>query len=219
MDFLGPLETSPEGYKYILPVVDSYSKWPEAFPLKTTDAVEVAWVLYREIFSRYGAPDALLSDRGQNFMSKLITEPCRLFQVTRLRTSSYHAQTNAQCERFNSFIGSALRSLCAKNTANWPKMLAAVLSAYRVTPCIQSTQFSPYFLLFKKECRLPLDVALQAPDTLPPGKTAECLLDIVNGVNHTQRVVKDNFLQAQKKYKTQYDKKAAPHKFVLGQRV
>jgi hypothetical protein len=109
MDFLGPLETSPEGYKYILLVVDSYSKWPEAFPLKTTDAVEVAWVLYREIFSRYGAPDALLSDRGQNFMSKLITELCRLFQVTRLRTSSYHAQTNAQCERFNSFIGSALR--------------------------------------------------------------------------------------------------------------
>jgi len=218
IDFLGPLETTPEGYKYILLIVDAYSKWPEAFPLASTDATEVAWVLYREIFCRYGAPDMLLSDRGQNFMSKLITELCAIFQVTRLRTSSYHAQTNAQCERFNSFLASSLRTLCGKGTNDWAKKIPAILSAYRVTPCTQSTQFSPYFLLFKKECRLPLDVTLIPPNNLS-ATANQCMQDILQGFQTTQTIVKENIVKAQGKYKHYYDRNAQPHKFVVGQRV
>lgn len=218
IDFLGPLVTTEEGYKYILLIVDAYSKWPEAFPLNSSDT-KVAWVLYREIFCRYGAPDMLLSDRGQNFLSKLITELCKIFDVTRLRTSSYHAQTNAQCERFNSFfLASSLRTLCAENTKDWAKKLPAVLSAYRVTPCTQSTQFSPYFLLFKKECRLPLDTVLIPPNNLP-ATADQCMQDILSGFQITQTIVKDNILKAQAKYKHYYDKTAEPHKFVVGQKV
>lgn len=218
IDFLGPLEKSPEGYQYILLIVDAYSKWPEAFPLVTSEATEVAHVLYREIFCRYGAPDTLLSDRGQNFLSKLITELCAIFQVTRLKTSSYHAQTNAQCERFNSYLAAALRCHCADNTKQWPKVLPSVLSAYRVTPCSQSTQYSPYFLLFKKECRLPLDVALIPPSNIPTS-ASQCMDDILSGFELTQQIVKENTLKAQTKYKTQYDKTASNYTFVVGQKV
>ena len=218
IDFLGPLETSKEGYKYILLIVDAYSKWPEAFPLVTADATEVAWVLYREIFCRYGAPDSLLSDRGQAFLSKLVSELCQIFQVTRLRTSSYHAQTNAQCERFNSYIASSLRSLCQDKTKDWPDKLPSILSAYRVTPCTQSTQFTPYFLLFKQECRLPLDVSL-IPSTNLPMSAQQCMNDILSGIEITQKLVRANVADAQRKYKTQYDKQSQPHRFVVGQRV
>lgn len=56
MDILGPLTKTTEGHKYILLVVDSFSKWPEGFPLRPKDSTEIAKVLFKEIFCRYGAP-------------------------------------------------------------------------------------------------------------------------------------------------------------------
>lgn len=104
MDILGPLTKTTEGHKYMLLVVDSFSKWPEAFPLRTKDSTEIAKVLFKEIFCRYGAPYTIVTDRGQNFMIKLVTAVCQILQVTRHFTSSYHPQTNATCERMNSTL-------------------------------------------------------------------------------------------------------------------
>ena len=109
MDILGPLPSS-NGYKHIILFVDSFSKWCEAFPLKTQKATEVAEVLYNEIICRYGAPKSILSDRGKNFMSAVVQELCKMFQITRSHTSSYHPATNAQRERLNSVIAKGLRS-------------------------------------------------------------------------------------------------------------
>lgn len=88
MDILGPLQPTPEGYKYILLVDDIFSRWPEAFPFKSQEAVEIAMTLYREIFTRYGAPHVLVSDRGQNFLSKIVQALCELFSVQSHHTSS-----------------------------------------------------------------------------------------------------------------------------------
>lgn len=115
MDILGPLTTSNEGYKYILLIVDSFSKFPEAFPLKTQDSKEIANVLFAEIFARYSAPKVIVSDRGQNFLSNLVTAVCEIFQVARHFTSSYHPQTNSTCERMNSTIAQCLRTMSTQH--------------------------------------------------------------------------------------------------------
>ena len=70
MDFLGPLKETKEGYKYIV-IIDSFSKFPEAFPTFTQEAMEVAKILYNGIICWYGAPRSILTDKGQCFMSKL----------------------------------------------------------------------------------------------------------------------------------------------------
>lgn len=111
MDILGPLTTSNEGYKYILLIVHSFSKFPEAFPLKTQDSKEIANVLFAEIFARYGAPKVIVSDRGQNFLSNLVTAVCEIFHFT----SSYHPQTNSTCERMNSNIAQCLRTMSTQH--------------------------------------------------------------------------------------------------------
>ena len=69
IDILGGLPTTKDKYKYVLLVVDSYSKWSEAFPLRTQEATEVAAVLFKEVICRYGAPNVLVSDRGQQFLA------------------------------------------------------------------------------------------------------------------------------------------------------
>ena len=64
MDFIGPIRNGYDGSKYDFLLVDSFSWWPEAFCLPSADAVTVAKVLFKEIFTRYGAPAVLVSDRG-----------------------------------------------------------------------------------------------------------------------------------------------------------
>ena len=53
MDILGPITQTPQNEKYILVVVDSFSKWCEAFPLKLKKLQKFADIIFREIFTRY----------------------------------------------------------------------------------------------------------------------------------------------------------------------
>ena len=68
VEFLGPLEKAEGGEQYILLVVDSFSRWCEAFALKDQKATTVAVILYKQICTRYGAPRELISDQGAQFM-------------------------------------------------------------------------------------------------------------------------------------------------------
>lgn len=73
----------------------------EAFPLSTQTATEIARVLPDEIFCRYGACLSLVSDRGRNFMSKLVTAICEIYKVTMHKTASYNPCANGCVERQN----------------------------------------------------------------------------------------------------------------------
>lgn len=64
--------------------------------MKAQDATEVAFILYNEIFSRFGAPRTIVSDRYRNFMSKLVKALWKMFEVKRHFKSSYHQQTNSK---------------------------------------------------------------------------------------------------------------------------
>ena len=217
MDIIGPLTKTPCGHRYILLIVDSYSKWCEAFPLKTQEATEIAKIFYSEIICRYGAPDVLVTDRGQNFVSILIQEICKMFQITKKETSAYHPQANAVCERMNSFIEQSLRTCCNQNQTDWPIYLPSIMLAYRTTQT-PSTKYSPYFLLFGRECRLPIDTALAPSKTLMPSHQ-QYLQRLIQAQEVHRQVARENILNIQKRYKNTYDKTACNPNFHIGQQV
>ena len=157
MDFL-MMKESKDGFKYILLLVDSYSRWCEAFPMKSQDAYAVARVLFSEIITRYGALRSLVTDRGRQFTSQLIKALCEIFSIKKHFTSSYHSQSNASCERMNSFIAQTLRAYCAKYQSDWPSILPAVMMAYRQTPATRSPSFSPFQILFGQSMVVPAGV-------------------------------------------------------------
>ncbi len=75
VDLVGPLnESSRSQAKYILTCRDAFSKWPEAFALKDIDALTIVQTIEKEIFARYGYPDAIHSDQGPQFMAKLFKQ-------------------------------------------------------------------------------------------------------------------------------------------------
>jgi transposase InsO family protein len=173
--------------------VDSFSKWPECFPLKTQEASEVADVLFREIFSRYGAPKTLISDRGRNFMSKLVNALCEIFQVKQHYTSAYHPQTNAACERTNSTIEQAIRAYVDDEQNTWPSLLPGIMMAFRMSPSTQSSQLSPFFMVFGREMALPFDATMIPQDNLQP-KVRLHMEEVLK--NLSQEIASENIKQA-----------------------
>ena len=144
IDIVGPLHKNPDGYEYVLLCIDAFTRWTEAFPLKTQSAKETATVLYREVFTRYGSPKVLFSDRGKNFMSNLVKGLCELFEITQHHTSAYHPNTNGMVERQNSTLAQSLRTYCGKEQEKWPELLPSVMMALRKSPSMHSTEYSPF---------------------------------------------------------------------------
>jgi len=82
-----PLPMTANGNKYIVVVSDLFSKWVEAFPVKSTDTETLARVLVDEVICRYGTPLYLHSDQGANLTSKLMGSVCNLLGIKQTRTT------------------------------------------------------------------------------------------------------------------------------------
>ena len=218
IDFIGPLTEAEDGSKYILLAVDSLTRWPEAFATKTSDSVVIADILYREIFARYGAPRVLVSDRGQNFLSKLVTALCEIFSVKRYHTSSYHPQTNSTCERFNSTLEQSIRAYCDVSHKDWPKILPGVLMSYRRSPSTHSTLYSPYYLMFGCDMHVPFDTSMTPRPKLPKS-TKLYIQELKKNLDIAQEVAKENTAVAQEHSKKYYDKTSTEPTFKLGDKV
>ena len=217
VDIIGPISpaSSPGGARYIILAVEHLSAWPEAIPLVSTEASVVAKVLYDNIFVRYGCPYRILSDRGANFVSTLVSELCKLFKVKRALTSSYHPMTNGKNERLNSYLWQALRSCCDKYE-NWAEYLAPILMAYRATVSVATSKFAPFFVLFGKNMVLPIDNVV-VPST-PTGKiTADRYIEqMLPKLEVTRKLAQENM----ERYKMSYmDRTARPFVYTPGTRV
>jgi len=159
IDVLGPLPLTKLGNKYLVVLVDHGTRWPEAFPVPHTKASLIADLLYQHIICRYGAPRELLSDRGSNFLSKIVRHLCRVFDISKVSTTSYHPQCNGLVERMNGTLTHILRKTICRKQATWDVFVPAALYAYRVSTH-PTLKVSPYELMFGRTPRLPIDVLL-----------------------------------------------------------
>ena len=149
---------SDTGYEYIMVVVDYFTKWAEAIPLKTLSAEEVAKALVEEVFCRHGVPVFLHSDRGQPFTSALIARICKILGIKKTNTTPYWPRANGAIERFVKTISSMLRIFVNKHGhGDWDCYIPYVLFAYR-THIHRTTGETPYFMNCGRDARLPADL-------------------------------------------------------------
>ena len=218
IDIIGPLIKSTEGHEYILVVVDSFSRWVESFPLRTQTAEEIARVLHDEIFCRYGPPLQIVSDRGQNMLSKLVKAICELFQVTRHATSSYHPRANGCVEKQNGTITQILRMYVDKTHRNWHTILPFANMALRSTPNVETSGYSPYHILFGFEMRQPFDLQLIPRENLS-GNAKQHVERVLEHLTTVRQLSADNSMEAKDKAKIRHDVKAKPSDFFPGETV
>jgi len=118
-------------WNYVLILVDSFSLFSILLPTKTTSAEETARLLFDHLFMVFGCK-RLLTDRGANFRSKLVSELCRLLGVKQMYTSSMHPQTNSRCEAYNKNLLSSLRTHC-QGSPELPNLLSSIGHTFRAS--------------------------------------------------------------------------------------
>ena len=149
-----PLKEDPV-IRNVLVLQDHFSKYVVAYVVKDQTARTAAATLRIGYFRLFGAPAYLVSDQGKAFTGHVITHLCELYGVQKLRTSPYHAQTNGQVERMNQTIIHMISKLEEDRKACWSKHLPELLAYNATRSAVMG--YSPYYLLFGRRPRIPVD--------------------------------------------------------------
>ena len=151
LDIVGPLPPSEE-HRYLLTMVDRFSRWPEAIPLKEVTAAACASAFVRCWLPRYGIPDRIITDRGPQFMGTVWKTLLQQLGIEAASTTAYHPQSNGMVERMHRQLKAALKARL--KDAAWMDELSIVLlglrSAWREGP-----DTTPAELLYGESLRLP----------------------------------------------------------------
>ncbi|GJR19078.1 reverse transcriptase domain-containing protein [Tanacetum coccineum] len=159
IDFMGPFPSS-RGNKYILVAVDYLSKWVEAKALPTNDARVVVKFL-KSLFSRFGAPRAIISDRGTYFFNDKFDKVMSKYGVTHRLSTPYHPQMSGQVEVTNRGLKRILERTVGENRASWSDKLDDALWALR-TAYKTPIGCTLYKLVYGKACHLPVELEHKA---------------------------------------------------------
>nr|GEV04913.1 reverse transcriptase domain-containing protein [Tanacetum cinerariifolium] len=159
IDFMGPFP-SAKGNKYILIVVDYLLKWVKAKALPTNDARVVVKFL-KSLFSRFGTPKAIISNRGTHFYNDQFSRVMLKYGVTHRLSTAYHPQTSRQVEVTNRGLKRILERTVGENHALWSDKLENALWALR-TAFKTPIGCTPYRLVYGKSCHLPLELEHKA---------------------------------------------------------
>ena len=152
IDLVGPLKQSATKKKYILTIMDRFSRWPEGIPLANIKAETVARRFYTEWICRYGVPDYIISDQGSQFESAVFQEMLKTLDIKRRRTTAYHPQANGMIERVHGVIKNTLRCFTDR-FSDWEKALPTVLFAIRTA--VNNLGISPSLIMYGEHIAIP----------------------------------------------------------------
>ncbi|KAD4586075.1 hypothetical protein E3N88_23676 [Mikania micrantha] len=159
IDFVGPFPLS-KGNRYILVAIDYVSKWVEAQALPTNDA-RVVLKFLKKLFSRFGTPRALISDRGTHFCNTMLEKALQRYCVTHRLATAYHPQTSGQVENANRGVKRILEKTVGKSRKDWSDKLDDALWAFR-TAYKTPLGTTPYMVVYGKACHLPVELEHRA---------------------------------------------------------
>jgi hypothetical protein len=166
MDLYGPLPKgdSTDG-RYLLVIVDYFTKWPEVLviPDKTADAVARAFL--QGFVAQHSLPQRIVTDNGAEFVEKVEKGIERMFALMGIRhnlCAAAHPQGNGVTERFNRYLGQSLYTVISASQKDWDTQLWQVLFAY-CTSVHPTTAETPYYLLYGRDAILPEDILFAPP--------------------------------------------------------
>lgn len=215
-DIVGPLPLTKSNSKYILTVIDHFTRYAEFIALPDQTAETTAQALVQRIFTKFGVPEELISDQGTNFTSELMKQVCKLLRIRKLQTTAYHPMSNGRTERVHRTIPRMLSHYVNKNQSDWDELLPMINMAYN-SQVHETTGFTPYELVYGKKMRTPLESDLRITED------TEIFSDYVEDLRQRLSEFKDLALanqgKAQSAQKRQYDKTAKETEYKKGDKV
>ena len=162
IDLVGPLPKTRNGNKYILTIEDSFSRFVQAIPIKTKEAIHVAEALVEHHICVFGCPLEILSDQGKEFVNKTWAELCQRLEIKKKETPPYNPNSNP-VERFHRTLNAIFRTFLDREDPGWERYLPMACMAYN-SKVHSATGQTPFVAWMGREARLPIDLVVPTPN-------------------------------------------------------
>ena len=162
IDLVGPLPVC-QGFEYLMTVVDRFTRWPEAVPIKDMKAPTVAKAYVTHWVSRMGVPADMTSDRGVQFVSRLWQAMSEYLGTQLHPTTAYHPQANGLVERWHRTLKSSIIARIEAAGSNWVDQLPWILLGLRITPKEDLDGASPAEMVYGQPLTIPGDMIQTGP--------------------------------------------------------
>ena len=217
IDYLG-LEESKGKYANILVITDVFTKYAWAIPTRNQSAATTARVLFDNLLVHYGFPLRLHSDQGRNFEGNIISQLCKLTGIRKSRTTTYHPMGNAVTERFNRTLLNMLRTLSDYKKADWKSHISSLVHSYNAT-VHDSTGFCPFYLMFGRNPRLPIDIVFKLGSTTANSDYVTYISKMKTRLKYAYELASSSIKKSAKANKKRYDRRVRGAVPVVGDRV
>ncbi len=219
-DVMGPLPLTEQGNKYIITFTDYFTRWTEAVALPDQTAKTIVRALVDTVICRYGSPKVILTDKGSNYLSMTFSVVCQMLGIEQVRSSAYHPETDGVSERFNRTLQDALSSYVDAKGTDWDLWLQPCMHALRLS-VHRSIGDSPYYILFGRDCKVPMDHELNLPNDMYIDQD-DYKLRVLFAFRDAWDTVQGALADMQTRSKHDYDKKSfkgTEDKWIVGQLV
>ena len=141
-DFITDLPLS-HGFDSILTVVDCFSKETEFILCnKTATALDTAKLYLFHVWKDHGLPHTIVSDRGLQFASQVMTDLCKRLGIAPKLSTAHHPQTDGQTKVMNREVQQYLRLFCAEEQSDWLGLAQFAINNQQHS----AMKFSPFHL-------------------------------------------------------------------------
>jgi transposase InsO family protein/ribosomal protein L21E len=229
MDCIGPMIASGEcnqskpKYNYALVLVDKFSRWPMAYPLRSLNAKGVCEALL-QVFMTFSIPRVISSDCGTNFTSRLTKEFLKRMGCSPRFNTPGHPEAAGLVERCNQSLKTMIFKLAQSNPKGWHQLLPFVLWSLREKPS-GTTHISPFTMVYGTLPRGPLSVlkeswAGERKLPLNLGKSPEEYLQSLKENLEFAKVYADYYSDIEmQRYADYYNLRSTDRKYEVGDKV
>ena len=215
MDLVGPLPTDNRDNKYILSIHCKFSRYIVAAPLPDKKAETVAKTFVDRFILVYGVPRIILTDRGKEFTASLMSELCELLGVAKMQSTAFHHQTLGLTEISHKHLGAFLRIVTNNGLKDWSDWISSWAFAYNTNVNVD-TKYSPYELVFGRECRLPSSIEEEITNTTSNDNYESFINKLRNKLEVTYKDVESRLDIVRKTRKEKYDRTIRDIEFKIG---
>jgi transposase InsO family protein len=218
IDLWGPIHRSSSGNKYVLTIIDGFTKWAMGIPIPNKKAATIAGALHSHFFTKFPNPRRIHSDLGKEFVNKVLATMYDFMGVKQSNTTAYHPQGNAYAERLHKFFRHSISSFVNDDQDNWDALIPTLMAVYNDT-LHNALGVTPAEMVFGRRLGQPAHENLEAPEeTNQPLSHREWAEKLKYILYKTQQLVFAKI--EEKKSKNSIRSKNVPlTKFDIGQKV
>ena len=157
-------------------------------------------------------------DQGGEFTGEVVECLLKRLGITHLRTSAYHPQTDAKCERAHFSVHNMITKVINGKHERWPDLLGSVALAYNAT-VHTSTGYSLHVLFYSFAPSCPLDAVVSTPASDPASNADEFALQTLEHFQEATALVHDFTGKNIQRMKRRYDATVRPQSYAIGEKV